>query len=103
MTPPEKGGALPTNSLAAPAQALAAAILARGDVRTHPSTTLLRRTLRGLMEAQQRPVYEAHGFRFSLGKGPVWGFEGLPLCIMVTDIGQWHAAAAARKKNRRKR
>lgn len=89
--------------LAEAAAALAGAILVRGDVRTHPSTTLLRRTLRGLMEGAQRPVYEAAGFRFSLGKGPVWGFEGLPLCVMVTDVEQWRAAEAARKKTRRKR
>mgnify|MGYP003558279978 FL=1 len=83
--------------------ALATSILARGDVRVHPSQVTLRRVIRAAMEDEQKPVYNAHGFRFSLGKGPVWGFEGLPLCVMVTDIGQWHAAAAARKKNRRKR
>lgn len=89
--------------LAEAAAALAGAILARGDVRTHPSTTLLRRTLRGLMEGERRPVYEAAGFRFLLGKGPVWGFEGLPLCVVVTDVEQWRAAEAARKKSKRRK
>lgn len=84
------------------AQALAAAILARGDVRAHPAQANLRRTLRGLMEAEERSAFEAHGFRFSLGRGPAWGYEGLPLWIVVTDIDQWRVATANRKRKARK-
>jgi hypothetical protein len=82
---------------------LATLILARGDVRTHPRQAILRRQLRATMETERRPVVLASGFRFALGKGPVWGFEGLPLCVSVVDVEMWRAAEAARKKARRKR
>ncbi len=82
---------------------LARRILARGDVRVHPSQAAVRRQLRAAMESQARPVVRAAGFRFSLGNGPIWGFEGLPLCVRVEDVKMWQAAAAERKKARRKR
>lgn len=82
---------------------LATLILARGDVRTHPRQAILRRQLRATMETERRPVVLASGFRFALGKGPVWGFEGLPLCVSVVDVEMWRAAEAARRKTRRKR
>lgn len=81
---------------------LARRILARGDVRVHPSQVAVRRQLRAAMESQARPVVRASGFRFSLGKGPIWGFEGLPLCVCVEDVQMWQAAAVERK-NARKR
>ena len=81
---------------------LARRILARGDVRVHPSQVAVRRQLRAAMESQAKPVVQAAGFRFSLGSGPVWGFEGLPLCVRVEDVQMWQAAAVERKKARRK-
>lgn len=81
---------------------LATLILARGDVRAHPSQAALRRKIREAMEAAARPVVLAYGFRFALGRGPVWGFEGLPLCVSVTDIEMWRASKASRKKARKR-
>lgn len=82
---------------------LATLILARGDVRAHSSQAALRRKIREAMEAAERPVVLAYGFRFALGRGPVWGFEGLPLCVSVVDVEMWRASEASRKKARRKR
>lgn len=82
---------------------LATLILARGDVRAHSSQGALRRKIREAMEAAARPVVLAYGFRFALGRGPAWGFEGLPLCVSVTDVEMWRAAVMARKKARKRR
>jgi hypothetical protein len=80
---------------------LATLILARGDVRAHPSQADLRRKLRGAMEAEARPVVTAFGFRFSLGNGALWSYQGLPLCVRVEDVDKWRAMTAKpRRKSR---
>jgi hypothetical protein len=76
---------------------LAAVIVARRDVRAHPSQSALRRALRGGMEAAGKPVLVVSGIRFSLGKGPIWGYEGLPLCARVEDVAMWRATEPKKK------
>lgn len=80
---------------------LATLILARGDVRAHPSQADLRRKLRSAMEAEARPVVTAFGFRFSLGNGALFSYQGLPLCVRVEDVDKWRAMTARPQKRRR--
>ena len=80
---------------------LATLILARGDVRAHPSQADLRRKLRSAMEAEAKPLLVMYGFRFSLGNGALFSYQGLPLCVRVEDVGQWRAMTARPQKRRR--
>jgi hypothetical protein len=80
---------------------LATLILARGDVRAHPSQADLRRKLRGAMEAEAKPLLVMYGFRFSLGNGALFSYQGLPLCVRVEDVDKWRAMTAKpRRKSR---
>ncbi len=80
---------------------LATLILARGDVRAHPSQADLRRKLRGAMEAEAKPLLVMYGFRFSLGNGALWSYQGLPLCVRVEDVDKWRAMTVRPQKRRR--
>lgn len=80
---------------------LATLILARGDVRAHPSQADLRRKLRGAMEAEAKPLLVMYGFRFSLGAGALFSYQGLPLCVRVEDVDRWNAMKAKPQKRRR--
>ena len=80
---------------------LATLILARGDVRAHPSQADLRRKLRGAMEAEAKPLLVMYGFRFSLGNGALFSYQGLPLCVRVEDVDKWRAMTARPQKRRR--
>ena len=80
---------------------LATLILARGDVRAHPSQADLRRKLRGAMEAEAKPLLVMYGFRFSLGSGALFSYQGLPLCVRVEDVDKWRAMTVRPQKRRR--
>ena len=77
---------------------LATLILARGDVRAHPSQADLRRRLRGAMDAAGQPSLVMYGFRFSLGSGALFSYQGLPLCVRVEDVAMWRTMAKRKKK-----
>lgn len=79
---------------------LATLILARGDVRAHPSQADLRRKLRGAMEAEAKPLLVMYGFRFSLGNGALFSYQGLPLCVRVEDVDKWRALTAKPRRTR---
>lgn len=79
---------------------LATLILARRDVRAHPSQADLRRKLRGAMEAEAKPLLVMYGFRFSLGNGALWSYQGLPLCVRVEDVDKWRAMTARPRRKR---
>ena len=80
---------------------LATLILARGDVRAHPTQADLRRKIRSAMEAEAKPLLVMYGFRFSLGNGALFSYQGLPLCVRVEDVEKWNAMKAKPKRRRR--
>ena len=61
----------------------------------------LRRKLRGAMEAEAKPLLVMYGFRFSLGNGALFSYQGLPLCVRVEDVDKWRAMTVRPQKRRR--